>query len=368
MTGVSSCARCGEPLVLPVRFCPFCGARQDIEATDPMPAPTLEPVDAIRPVPDMRDDHTDADATPPLDAGGRHRLPPTVPFPRPIAPQHPIRGAASRSQSPSRAVAARSARRNPGRAGAIRKLLAAVFVLGCAAVLWQQLVAVPHGTLLVHLADPVDGRILVDGIASGAPDQAISVAPGRHRIGLDAVGVETRQRTVSVRADETVRLALFPPARPATLSLDSDPAGAAISLDGHPIGRTPLRRTVPPGRHRIVASLPGFEPLSREIVLGPGDSTPLQLPLQPVPLRRVAAEAPPGRWSEPVQPGDGVRFTLLFSQPIRVRIAGRVLLLEPGAPVALGTADASGIAFTAVGDAPVPVRLVITPASSEGAP
>jgi len=81
----------------------------------------------------------------------------------------------------------------------------------------------------------------------------------------------------------TVQLLRRPPDRaptsvtateqPATvqLQLTSEPAGALVTLDGKPYGKTPLSAaSLRPGPVRIELSLDGFQPLARSEQLGPG--------------------------------------------------------------------------------------------------
>jgi hypothetical protein len=47
----------------------------------------------------------------------------------------------------------------------------------------------------------------------------------------------------------------------------STPPGARITIDGHPIGVTPLDWDLPPGKHTIQMDKEGFQPQSRELVV-----------------------------------------------------------------------------------------------------
>jgi hypothetical protein len=57
-----------------------------------------------------------------------------------------------------------------------------------------------------------------------------------------------------------------PVVAPATLAVNSDPPGAAVSVDGQSMGVTPLAATsVSRGSHRVELTLDGHEPLSQEV-------------------------------------------------------------------------------------------------------
>ncbi|MCQ8279432.1 PEGA domain-containing protein [Acetobacteraceae bacterium KSS8] len=381
------CVGCGATLGSPVAFCPFCGIVQRESAPVPPPPRRPEPVVAEEP---PAPEAASPPAAPAVPADQVRSVPPPgeperveprfspAPAAASVPPEPDLRAIPTnadkedarwnRNGTPARRSQPRSLARppNPNRAGAIRKLLAAAFVFVCAAILWRTLVITPHGTLVVHLTRPASGSVLVDGVASGTADSPIDVAPGRHRIGFAADGFETPERILHAETGRTSSLTLSPQPRPAELVLDTDPTGAAVTLDGRPIGHTPLRRTLSAGRHRIVATAPGLQRTMREIDLRPGAPTALSLSLPPLPLRRMRFDAPAGRWSDPVRPDAGTRFTLLFRDPIRVRIAGRVVLLQPGAPVELGALDSTGLAVTSATAQDVPVQMLIAAPPGEG--
>lgn len=85
-----------------------------------------------------------------------------------------------------------------------------------------------------------------------------------------------------------------PEAKPtARLIVDSDPPGADITLDGRPLGTTPVTQTVTRGRHLVELSLPGRRTVRKEIEVGVGEVRELiRLPIVPkaVPPTAVPVE------------------------------------------------------------------------------
>ncbi len=296
-------------------------------------------------------------------------VPPVAPTPPPSPPPRTSPGGAS----PVRVVPvpSRPPRRQPtpaaraARATAIRKLVLAGIILACAAVLWHHLTVVPRGTLLVHLTRPVDGTVLVDGSPSGAPDRPIPVEAGRHEVGFAAPDWSTLPVTIALRGGSTRTVSLSPSPRRATLGLDSIPPGASLSVNGRRIGHAPMSLSLPPGSYRLGAELPGVEPDQQRLTLAPGERRSLGLVLQPLPVRTLHLSAPAGAWSDPVTLPPHAHVTVLFGGPIRLRVGGRVVLLDGGAPASLGSLDGDALSFTAVGGDPVPVLLLIR---SVGAP
>lgn len=364
MPDATSCRHCGEILQATVAFCPFCGTAQAPAAPAPVPPPVQ--VAPVRVAPNQ------ASARKASVPEAAHRpverpVPPGPASPGPVSPgpTSSFRAFRTRVFSPRTVpLPPRPPRRLPVpaspavRAGAMRKLLLATLILGCAAVLWHHLAVGPRATLLVHLARPVEGTVLVDGASAGSPDRPIAIDPGRHLVGFAAVGWSTVPVTVSLREGSTRTVSLAPAPHRAVLGLDGLPQGSVLSLNGRRIGHAPPSLSLPPGSYRLEAALSGFVPEERRVTLGPGERRDLVFALQPLPVRTQHLVAPVGSWSEPVTLPQHSRFTLLFRGRIRVRDGGRVLLLEGGAPAGLGALDGDSLSFTAVDDEPVPVVVV----------
>jgi hypothetical protein len=69
------------------------------------------------------------------------------------------------------------------------------------------------------------------------------------------------------------------------LLVESDPAGAAVRVDGENAGTTPFARPVPLdiGRHEVEVSVEGYVVSSREVVVAPLDTLRVAVTLEPVP-------------------------------------------------------------------------------------
>ena len=239
-------------------------------------------------------------------------------------------------------------------------------ILGCGAVLWHHLTGGPHGTVTVHLTQAADGRVLIDGSTAGPPDQPIRLEPGRHVIGFAATDWTTREVTIRLRDGETRTVELLPVPHRATLSIDSMPAGARLSLGARRLGSGPRTLVLAPGPYRVGAVLPGYVPIDQPVELHAGEQRSLVVMLQPMPVRTLHLLAPAGSWSEPVTLASGDRFILSFHGRIRVRCGGHVVLLDGAQPVRLGVLDEGGLAFTAVGGDAVPVDLLVRTSGPPG--
>ncbi len=352
MPDPTPCRHCGEILQAPVMFCPFCGQAQASAAAAPAAAPPARPEPAPSGPPPK---------APVPDAARWPIVPPVAP--EPVVPPRTLRA----RLFPARAVPLPTRRPRPprmpatraARAEALRKLLLAALILACAGVLWHHLTAVPQGTLLVHLTRSVEGTVLVDGVPAGSPERPIPLAPGRHAVGFAAPGWSTSPITIALRDGSARTVSLTPMPHRAVLGLDSVPPGAMLSLNGRRIGHAPATLSLPPGSYRLGADLSGFAADEQRVTLGPGERRSLVLALQPVPARTLRLLAPAGSWSDAVSLPSRSRFTLLFRGRIRVRAGNQVLLLDGGDPVGLGRLDTGALSFTAVGDDPVPVVLLV---------
>jgi hypothetical protein len=90
---------------------------------------------------------------------------------------------------------------------------------------------------------------------------------------------ELVQRQAATLGD---RLADWAPT-PGVLSVESQPRGAAIALDGDAAGYAPLRLELEPGPHRLEATLPGHAPAERRVVAKEGVHETWSFTMQPLP-------------------------------------------------------------------------------------
>lgn len=104
------------------------------------------------------------------------------------------------------------------------------------------------------------------------PVALLSVAEAQERQGKVADAVATLERYLTLRADAPDRAAVQARidqmrTRPGVIAVSSDPAGAAISLDGTDTGRvTPADIEAAVGDHAVSLSLEGYEPAAAQTV------------------------------------------------------------------------------------------------------
>ena len=67
--------------------------------------------------------------------------------------------------------------------------------------------------------------------------------------------------------------------RGGTLEISSKPAGAQVEVDGRPLGMAPTTAAVPAGEHLVEATLDGFQPVRRFVVVEAGGTAAAEMVL-----------------------------------------------------------------------------------------
>ncbi len=135
-------------------------------------------------------------------------------------------------------------------------------------------------------SDPAGASILLDGKPPTGPANTFTHVPfGTHRLTATLDNYEPIKQDIEVRSGmaPNIPLKLTPTQEVATLSVQSDPPGAAILLDGKP--STGLANTfthVPFGTHQLTATLDGYEPIKQDIEARRGTAPEIHLKLTPI--------------------------------------------------------------------------------------
>ena len=109
------------------------------------------------------------------------------------------------------------------------------------------------GTLAVF-SDPSEANVLVDGTFVGRTPYQGTLGTGEHTVAVELEGRMREQRKVLAREgrDATLSFALAPLPKNPAVSVESDPVGAVVLVDGKERGRTPLIVALPPGFHQVL--------------------------------------------------------------------------------------------------------------------
>jgi formylglycine-generating enzyme required for sulfatase activity len=141
---------------------------------------------------------------------------------------------------------------------------------------------------------PPGATVRVDGRRLGTTPLTTPVSAGRRTVGLsmDAFKPATRRITVTAGEPLTVPSVRLVPAD-AVLVLASDPAGAAVTVDGQWRGETPVELVVAPRRaHEVQLAKAGHEEAALTVEVAPGERREETLHLVPR-LGEVKVEARP---------------------------------------------------------------------------
>ena len=143
--------------------------------------------------------------------------------------------------------------------------------------------AVPTGSLTIT-SKPVGAQLIVDGVVRGSTPATISVPEGMHSVEVRSSGPP---QIMAVRIDKGGQMSryfdLAPGTAPGVVRVDTKPADAKIMIDGTFRGRSPVVvNGLNPGRH-VVRIEHGAQSREREVLLGPGATVAVSVPLDPLP-------------------------------------------------------------------------------------
>lgn len=138
-------------------------------------------------------------------------------------------------------------------------------------------------------ADVPGARASIDGGPAEALPLMAEVAPGRHRIVIEAKGYLRFDESREALDGQTrpIEVELVP--KPATVRVRAE-AGAQVSVDGRPAGVTPLVRPLElaQGKHLVTVTRRGHRPWSREIAVERGQTVELDASLRRTGQRAIS--------------------------------------------------------------------------------
>ena len=116
--------------------------------------------------------------------------------------------------------------------------------------------AAPTTGTIELTSNPPGATALIDGQARGVTPLTLSLAPGQYTIELRGGGGETRSVPVSVTAGAQASHYVELPNRPSALGqlqVRTEPAGAKVTVDGVPVGVSPMMVVdLAPGEHTVL--------------------------------------------------------------------------------------------------------------------
>lgn len=132
-----------------------------------------------------------------------------------------------------------------------------------------------------------EATVSVDGVdvATTPLDEPLRLSAGQHTVGVRAAGYDSARRAVQVAGGDRVTLELEIDAilsAQGTIRVESNVPDVAITLDGQPLGTTPLDATVPvpAGTHTVTARRPGYQPREETFDLAGGAERVIRFDMQ----------------------------------------------------------------------------------------
>ncbi len=152
----------------------------------------------------------------------------------------------------------------------------------------------PNWADVTVTTEPAGAAIQVGEESLGTTPATVPVVAGAAQLRLQLDGYKTWQQALTVTAGEKLALPLVRlQEADGLLRVITQPAGAAVTVDGRYRGATPLELEIGSGRsHAVIVALPGFESVTRSISVARRASAVLRLDLVPR-LGVVRVEAQP---------------------------------------------------------------------------
>ena len=134
--------------------------------------------------------------------------------------------------------------------------------------------------------EPPGASFLLDGKPPQVPPNTFTHVPfGSHQLSATLDNYEPIKQDIQVRKgmNPEIRLQLKPIQEIAALSVQTEPPGASILLDGKPPQVPPNTFThVPLGTHQLSATLDNYEPVKQDIQVRRGMTPEIRLQLKPI--------------------------------------------------------------------------------------
>jgi serine/threonine protein kinase len=144
---------------------------------------------------------------------------------------------------------------------------------------------VPVSVDLAVASIPAGAKVQIDGKTdpNWTTPFSTKVPPGQHTVTFTKSGYVGDTKSVTVAAGKSTKVDEKLSEAQLSASLNSDPAGASIELDGKPTGKvTPAVMSVDKGDHTFVLRKEGFQDFSKKATLKEGDAFALNATLKAV--------------------------------------------------------------------------------------
>lgn len=151
----------------------------------------------------------------------------------------------------------------------------------------------PDARLSVR-STPERAPVLVDGVYRGRTPLDVELPAGvTHEISITRAGFATFTRRVFAAAGERSTLEAHLEAQRGKVSLQGEPIGAEVRVDGNARGVTPLELELGAGEHRVEVAKAGFEPFAASVAVSADLPRTLEYRLLPTDKALAALQTAP---------------------------------------------------------------------------
>ncbi|MBR4172710.1 MAG: PEGA domain-containing protein [Kiritimatiellae bacterium] len=142
----------------------------------------------------------------------------------------------------------------------------------------------PVRGLLLVTSEPAGADVTAGGLSLGKTPLFVTTLPsGKNRLKVSSTGYISKEITVTLEGRSPAKEHVVLSSDSGTLSIDSDPTGAEVTVNGLPRGTTPCRVSRISGISVLELRAEGYKPVKREISLSPGEVRDVRIPLEPMP-------------------------------------------------------------------------------------
>jgi len=137
------------------------------------------------------------------------------------------------------------------------------------------------GELVIRSTTP-DTRIFINGKEAGIAPLRVTRVEGKYIIRAESANCVPSEQTVELKRESTKTLDFTLASKPASLTVESIPEGAAVFINGEKRGVTPCKlENMPAAEYTVLLTLPLHDPVERKTVLIAGSNETVQVTLQP---------------------------------------------------------------------------------------
>lgn len=130
---------------------------------------------------------------------------------------------------------------------------------------------------------PADVYVDGDKLGKSPFNETLLLGPGKHTFRAEREGEEPDEKNLELVSATKLEVALAPhkkEVQPGELTIESNPPGAVITMDGKLLGPAPVKESVPEGGHEVIAELEGYVTSRTEVLVTAGQARKVTVELE----------------------------------------------------------------------------------------